>query len=283
MQFILFNTICGLVLGTNAPQDVVTLLEQYRQVVINKPIYMEGIPRSQLGALQQLEDLGPNILPIIRDSITKETHPRARAAMVSLFMRIGAFHPYRYVGPSATKPHPWAPKETDPASLPILSKDLAKRDDPADMESRVMAWWDQRDGFLKRNDLCTRLREITGFTVEDALHYDMQRAAMLHKEFSVYGIYSLPCYIEVIAEDNNPAIFMEFLATWRLFEEYRQPAVLRTTGFERVKAVQEAYPTREDKLAVVCTWWSKKKDTFTTLVDLYEAIDKVILKYCSHE
>lgn len=228
-----------------------------------------------------LKELGYNTWPDVADMLRTETNPSLREE----FARIFDFKFYRYTYGKNAKGLTYLEDVSDDP-LPFLSIEVdantgGEIDRSIDQVSMLLEWWDRRETFLKRDGACEKLREITGRTPEDFAVFNRVRSRWLKKCFSAYGIYNLPYYLELIAEDNNPILFWEFLYGHRV-EMYRalnpKPPLENLIG-----VVQAAYPTREDKMKVICEWWEENANKFTRLEDLHEAIDNVLKQHCTEE
>lgn len=250
------------------------LLEDLRQAVLRQPAYLQEGPEARR-LREEIVALGPNVLQELADAMELERDARVRAEFAGCFLIVCGLSPYRY---SSDAEHATAryPLETEPAELPVLSHDVAKDRAGSAVADQLPVWWRNRGAYLNRPGTVARLREITGTRPAEHAQYDRDRARSLSREFGVYGIYNLPFYIGLIAEDNNPVLFMEFLAMCRKGQEYREKGFHRILGFDRVRAVQEAFPEREDKLRVIRRWWRERADTFRGLPELHSVIGQAI-------
>jgi len=229
-----------------------------------------------------LNVLGYNILPDLMNLIRKETNSVLRWE----FAEQVPFPFYRYSRSHRTRegdfdyfdameePAPFLSIEVDPNTNALMNRDI-------DKASMLVQWWDQREAFLKRDGAPGKLREILGRTPEEYAAFDMQRWRKLEKCFFSYGIYNIPYFVEVIAEDNNPILFCEFLRMCCI-ERYRE--LNPVPGIPHMVVItQNAYPAQEDNTKVICAWWEENADKFTRLEDLHEAIESVLKQHCAAE
>jgi len=227
--------------------------------------------------------MGPNILPELVEVYRSEKEDDVLRWYRGLFTFTTRFFIYQY---SDVQPNPQFGvfEEKSPRDLPMLSapEEMLRRPGAAaKMRDIYLHWWDQRAGFLKRTGVKERIRALTGTESEGFARYDWPAAQAFDKEITIYGMYNLPYLIEIIAEDNNPIVFLQFLLVSLCPQLYRMEGTKGWVTGDWVNnwhLVQDAFSSRESKIAVIIKWWDDKKSTFTRLTDLYQAIDAQVAK-----
>jgi hypothetical protein len=139
----------------------------------------------------------------------------------------------------------------------------------------LRSWWEERTHFLEQIR-CEEFKEITCLSIDQAVQHTEARDFKLRRSFGIYGIYAIPCYVANIADHNNPVAFLEFLKATGNQLGYQVRGIS-----EPVVQLQNSFPTKEDKMTLVCAWWEEAAPTFTELADLHAAIDKEIRAYCA--
>lgn len=252
--------------------------------------FVSSAPNDGTGeARQVLLPMGPNILPDLMAFLANTTEDKTfeaealRSFVARLVIDIGSFTVYQYrsqQNKTGLIPFHFRPEmlDTDERSIPVLKYDESGNEL---WDDALIRWWGQRDTFLKRTDVLDKIRRIVGRTEEEYAEYDLSRYRQLIKYVYVYGIYNLPYFVQIIAEDNNPCVFAEFLERQcggRAVVVAGDPVGGWNATIERI---QKEYPRSSDKLATIRDWWIRVRSTYTELPDLFSAIDAQVSKHCA--
>lgn len=166
---------------------------------------------------------------------------------------------------------------------------------PFEMRDVMLAWWERAPLLLQDRNALEELLLLP-------LHEDLDELAkrfpksgweQLTEEaakerdrywtcwwrINWYGIYNIPRFIDVIEQGENGVIFFQLSgilhAFWSEFVGGSNP-----DRFSDAKELVARFPTREDRIAVICRWWQAKHEDFKTLPDLYAAIDERMRRLC---
>lgn len=283
----LFLVICASYAATPTASDAVTnpvdvLLHKYSHN-LEEPIKAffcqpeDGVTSSILASM------GPNILDALAAALdSPERFAGANTAsqymFVDLFEQVSAFMPCfcngdgtieSLHGATSCKPIsqtlPWlrwnVPGDTQVTVAPLFTK-----------------WWRERDSFPDCAELVRRIRAITGNSESQYEHYDACVAVELSIQVFPYGVFSIPAFIEVIAEDDNLCMFQEFL---RLYLAGTSHSLCRTSDCrECLTLVRKIFPSRVERLCFIRNWWHETKDGFSALKRLYSNIEEQIDRFC---
>lgn len=263
--------------GVAAPirPEVRTLIEQQR-VALATPV--RHVPHKEidliqgrvgggpdLGALFTLQELGPNVMPDLAEAIRAEHDRDFRRQLAETLLNIGCFWPRKeipnmYLDPSTKRMFPaWE-----------------DRDSKGMYAEEVLRWWDKRDSFLHRDDLLQKIRAVTGTTAEDFARLVSDDVWNLFiDEVMEYGIYNLPYFTELVAQDNNPWAFCFFLGA---VHSDKYPISLMDS-YHLVAYMDEHFPSRAVKVSVIREWWAEMRGKYTELQPLCAAMDAALAKY----
>ncbi|MHC4656645.1 MAG: hypothetical protein ACYTDW_12575 [Planctomycetota bacterium] len=227
-----------------------------------------------------LVQMGPNCLPEVFSAYRQEADPHVLYYYSGLIRRIAHFNVFRY-SKEPLKINGYELQCTE--NIPFLSIQIGKNGlsvlpHPLYItvtKDKLVKWWEQRASFLKRDQIATKIRAATGKSHQEFLEYDKIKAQQLFK-LSVYGIYNIPYFLDIIDQDNNPIIFCEFLR----ISGHPEYNALRMTSdvVANTWKADGKYPTRELKVKLICDWWKKAAKTYTNLGNLYSEIDRRIKK-----
>lgn len=231
----------------------------------------------------KIADLGPNVLPHLALMIREEKNHNLRCRLGHCFEFISRFKPYIFSPDPLPEGLPEYRKIYDQNldDLPELSLPSIKGGAYGWNDVRVnklLDWWDITSDFSSKGLGIIIIRDICGVTPNDFANYDWGKFRLFEKKIKIYGIFNLPYYFQSIAEDNNPIVFTDFLIQYKI-ELYRKLEPTENHP-NNVLLAQNEYPTREDKLKIVCEWWIDEKNKFSELKDLYESINTSYSQYC---
>lgn len=227
-----------------------------------------------------LVQMGPNCLSEVFSAYRQEANPHVLYYYSGLIRRIARFDFFRYSEEplkmngyqlQCTENIPFLSMKIGKNGLSVLPHPLyitVKRD-------KLVQWWEQRASFLKRDKIITKIRAATGKSRQEFLEYDKIKAQRLFK-LSVYGIYNIPYFLDIIDQDNNPIIFCDFLRISG-HPEYRALRMTSDVVANTWKA-DGKYPTRELKVKLICDWWKKVAKTYTHLPNLYSEMEHRVKK-----
>lgn len=225
--------------------------------------------------LEALETKGPNILPDLFNEFQNECDNVVLRSYSGLIRRLGHFQSFRY--------YPYAETNSEHAydvrqGLPLLHEEVDEfgisivrgRERVNIEKQQLLQLWSECGTYVNRTELKDKLRDITGVTSEEWWKLDRGRIQEIQK-INIYGIYNLPYMFDLIAEENNAIMFAEFirLVHIEVFNALHMHGKLPGDA----QLAHAAYPTTEEKLALICDWWENVKSTYTELNDLYLAID----------
>jgi hypothetical protein len=150
-----------------------------------------------------------------------------------------------------------------------------------EMRSNFLSWWDHRREFLDRAPLAELIHNGLGRTPGEFRALDgLPRG---YDTLCFYGIYSLPSFLDVISEDNNPYMFHEFL---RIVMEARERDDASTFyhSEKRIKyypwELDARFPTSEVKLRYLCEWWHRTQQEYKGLPELWDALEQRFKAVC---
>lgn len=226
-----------------------------------------------------LAAMGPACLPEVFDAFRTEEVEHVLYYYAILIRRVAHFDMYRYSNvPLVIRGEDYF----DRGEIPFLSLQIGdgapEGPDKANlMRDKLVAWWDQRGSFLQR-DARSATRAIAGRNADEAMRLDPTAGRRLAR-LSVYGIYNIPAYVSLIAEENNPAVFSE----WLRLANHPDFQTLKMTSdlAENARKAHRAYPTSEAKMAIVCAWWIEQRESFKALADLHTAIEEQLQSRCA--
>lgn len=227
---------------------------------------------------KSLVKMGPNCLPELFEAFRDEWDLHVSYYYSELIRRIAHFDFFLYtVGSHKVFGTKYKVKHDE--DLPFLSEVIdhgkSQYEKHFNSKYKLLKWWDQRKTFLKRGNFKQSLRAITGESNQDFVKYDKLKSRKMAKLHG-YGIFNIPYYIEVIASDNNPIVFCEFLR----ISNHKEFQVLKMTNDKvlNVNKAQAKYPTVEAKIKLISDWWTGIGHTYTSLTELHIEIDKSIKK-----
>ncbi len=263
--------------GTANATDVQSTLAQWRKHIVEKSSYGVLVELNS-DYYQSLLEIGPNCLPEVFAAYREEQDDHVLRCYEMLVARVGHFDFYHYsVKPLSIRGYEFEEK----GGKPLLSKEIDSRglyanDNPSQDRDKLVQWWDQRESFKReRAARKNEIRELTGKDKKSFQAFDRRKARAFAK-LKVYGIYALPDYLDIINDDNNPAVFCEFLRV----SNHQAFQTLKMTGdtVGDARLVDEAYPTRKQKIDLICAWWSQFGETYKDLKNLHVEIDERVGK-----
>ena len=137
----------------------------------------------------------------------------------------------------------------------------------------LLAWWDHRREFLDCTPLAHRVYQVVGRSPREFRALDDSVFPSLIG-FCFSGIYTFPCFLDIISEDNNPYVFGEFLRmiwTWERDDTY----TLDQWGTaSHAWELDARFPTREAKLRFLCEWWRTVERDYEGLPELRDALEQ---------
>lgn len=260
--------------------DVVDTLQQWREHIVAK---------GNLGGVEldsehyrSLVALGPNCLADVFPAYAREDNPHVLYYYALLIRRVGHFDAFRY---SKTPLNIAGYEFKYDGEKPFLSTEIGEGAPapPASLfaeRDKLVHWWEERESFLRREGAKAMIHEITGCEASEFSQYDKRKAREFAKS-SVYGIYNIPLLIAIIEEDNNPIAFCELLRISN-HPEYQR---LKLTGdvVENARVVASTHPTKEQKVAFICTWWQRSAGSFVKLQSLHRAISDQVEELCCRD
>jgi len=266
-----------------ADQGIINDIQKWREDIVAKEIVLSGSGLVSSVYSARLAKQGPNILPDLFAAYEKETDPKVLYHYQTMLKYCSRFKFFRY----SSQPLEFKGLNLqceDHNDLPFLSMEIGQNRLPVLSRSETIAleqdklsqWWRQRSTFTKRKDGLDKIRTITGSAKAQFLSISNSQKREFEK-LKVYGIYNIPYYIDAIEQDNNPAVFVEFLRIsghpeyQRLFNMSYDLA-----AFSRI--ADGAFPQKEEKLDLICKWWSEEKSKYINLTDLYNEINQRIEK-----
>jgi len=275
--------LCGM--NVNADSNILKEIELWREHIVTK---------GNLGGVEfndnykNLEQMGPNILPDLLMAYEKEHNPHVLYYYEGLLRRVGHFEFFEYskeqimfMGRNY--------QVQDVNDIPFLSMEVGHKRQPVlpmferinFQRDKLVQWWAQRDTFARRTNALEKIRTISGRSNEPFLAFTNTQERQFYK-LKVYGIYNIPYYIDLIKEDNNPVVFVEFLRITN-HSEYNKRFQMMYNLAEFSRTADHAYPDKKAKMDIICQWWTNTKQTYTNLPELYAEIERRIIQYCTEQ
>ncbi len=230
---------------------------------------------------RRLKELGPNVLPRLAERLAAVEDVSIMRSYIDLFIHTSAFHFFFYTTSAATRPA-GDTLVSNASTLPFLTVCMDESSllpSPASERHRkglLLGWWRQRDAFPSVRDRAEVMRRVFGKSEADFAQVTPATYREYTRQLLGYGIYNIPVYVDLVAEDNSPLAFLE------IFRVARNPVLpeinLVSAPGAAVARVTARWPERKDKAAVIKAWWREKSGTYMKLEPLYKAIDEEIRK-----
>ncbi len=205
---------------------------------------------------------------------------------------------------------------SEAGGIPALRNDAGYSfitvDEPYEMRDVILAWWERAPTILTspaamddvlalplNEDLVELEKRFSGparrepynagggssattaLGEDDGVDEEQNRVWIRLWRIGWYGIYNLPRFIDVIAQGENGLVFFQLAAILNIWwDELDGGGNFRINWISGAKTMTGRFPTREDRIAVICRWWRAKHEDFRALPDLYDAIDKRLRTLC---
>ena len=222
------------------------------------------------GEYQAIQQCGVGILPALRKRMATANASMLPITYGRLFKRLAGFTPY-YYSASPDKSRKMDIYEPDLKKLPYLSRDVDAPMNMLEQRSRILSWWDRLQDFDDFPAHLSKMREIIASAREGSVDFPWQEYRNYTRAFLNYGIFNIPAFITLIAEENNDLAFMEFLCV-TAHEEYVTMKLIADRLYN-LRYIARVWDSHEKRKQLVKEWWAENQSGYTVLPNLAKAIE----------
>ena len=222
-----------------------------------------------------LRQCGVAILPALRKRMTTADDFMLSRTYTILFTQLSGFVPYDY-STKHCKLMGMDLYEPDLNKLPYISLDVDMSEDTSERRSRTLSWWDNLQDFDDFPAHLSKMREMIASAREGSVDFPWQEYRNYSRAFLNYGIFNIPAFITLIAEENNDLAFMEFLCV-TAHEEYVTMKLIADRLYN-LRYIARVWDSHEKRKQLVKEWWAENQSGYTVLPNLAKAIEEATKK-----